>query len=670
MNKQNRYYWEATDEPSRPWDEWFRWVRLFLFHPPISCNLRNEMTRCTQDGAIRKEDGSEDEKQETAKSLFYFYLGEAARQRIDNEDPLFDYDNYNLKQLVETAERICRKTDCLTKMTWDFLSAKQLESEDTRTFFSRLSGLMKKCGYSTAEQQNRNLKDVFILNMANEEVKTKLLEQDRTLEEVKGVAFSMERGRKAQLAVSQNVPIKDEPVFQVSTSKGQQKFNKRPCNSCGKDYHPGHNTVCIARTWKCSICGKQGHSTKVCWLNKDNSKRNNNQQNKRTSGRNKVNQITQDNGHISDSSDDELPIFTVSKKGSQKKIFMDMTINGNPSTLQVDTGSQFSIISKELAERSRIDNITDAGKKFYDFNNNIIELIGKATVTLGYMDQYFNDVPVYISKRENAPNLLGLNWLDVLRLDSLPINYLPTTSKRSINNASNVFNVNTSELINNLLKEFPNAFDSNRTINNYLLPIKLISNPNYIQQKPRPIPIPLADAVDKELKRLLKGGFIIKATEVRQNQFVQNPVIVVKKDNSVKIALDCRELNKNLVKQKGQMPNVDVYMDRVARIINEKSDGPVWFSKMDLNYAFGQLKLHPSTTKQCVFNIQGGKMSGQWAMTRGFYGLCDIPNILQDRTDKALNMQENAFPFLDDILITSEGSLTNHLSIVRQIIRN
>ena len=68
--KSNRYYWEDTVDPTRPWDEWFRWVRLFLFHPPISCNLKSEIARCTIPGAIRTENGVEDEKQETAKSLF------------------------------------------------------------------------------------------------------------------------------------------------------------------------------------------------------------------------------------------------------------------------------------------------------------------------------------------------------------------------------------------------------------------------------------------------------------------------------------------------------------------------------------------------------------------------------------------------------------------------
>ena len=84
------------------------------------------------------------------------------------------------------------------------------------------------------------------------------------------------------------------------------------------------------------------------------------------------------------------------------------------------------------------------------------------------------------------------------------------------------------------------------------------------QQKGRRIPIQLQNAVDAEIKRLLKDGHIEKINEIKDDVFIQPTVITVKKDRSVKIALDARALNQAIDKDKYQMPNLDNLQDMVA----------------------------------------------------------------------------------------------------------
>ena len=52
--------------------------------------------------------------------------------------------------------------------------------------------------------------------------------------------------------------------------------------------------------------------------------------------------------------------------------------------------------------------------------------------------------------------------------------------------------------------------------------------------------------------------------EIKEDNFIQPKVITVKKDRSVKVALDAGELNKNVVKNKYPMPNLDNLMDMIA----------------------------------------------------------------------------------------------------------
>ena len=62
-----------------------------------------------------------------------------------------------------------------------------------------------------------------------------------------------------------------------------------------------------------------------------------------------------------------------------------------------------------------------------------------------------------------------------------------------------------------------------------------------------------ACAVDDfaEIKRLIDNGYLEKAQEIDENCFVSPAVITVKKDKSIKIALDSRKLNDISIKRKG-----------------------------------------------------------------------------------------------------------------------
>ena len=78
-----------------------------------------------------------------------------------------------------------------------------------------------------------------------------------------------------------------------------------------------------------------------------------------------------------------------------------------------------------------------------------------------------------------------------------------------------------------------------------------------IQQKGEPIPLHLQQSVKKEIEKLIKQGLIENAKNIDKNCFVSPAVITVKKDKSVKIALDSRKLNEKTVKRKAQMSNME-----------------------------------------------------------------------------------------------------------------
>ena len=115
------------------------------------------------------------------------------------------------------------------------------------------------------------------------------------------------------------------------------------------------------------------------------------------------------------------------------------------------------------------------------------------------------------------------------------------------------------------------------------------------------------------------------------------------------------------------MPNIETLMDSISQIIKnyktEQAD-TIYFSSIDLKYAYSQLNLHPETAKQCNFNIVSGDMTGTYRFKTGFYGLNNMPAEFQKAMNYTLIGLKNTFCFLDDILIVSKGSEEDHFTLV------
>ena len=94
-----------------------------------------------------------------------------------------------------------------------------------------------------------------------------------------------------------------------------------------------------------------------------------------------------------------------------------------------------------------------------------------------------------------------------------------------------------------------------------------------IQEKGRRIPVHIQDKVQAELEKLLSEGHIKKLDKCTSDCFIAPIVITVKKDYSIKLALDAKPINRQLYKNKYQMPNGDELIDGVSQIITARAAG-------------------------------------------------------------------------------------------------
>ena len=178
-----------------------------------------------------------------------------------------------------------------------------------------------------------------------------------------------------------------------------------------------------------------------------------------------------------------------------------------------------------------------------------------------------------------------------------------------------------------------------------------------IQKMGRPVPIHFQKNVREELEKLIKSGHIEKADETTENCFISPAVITIKKDKSVKIALDSRKSNEACIKRKAAMPNMEELIRKLsAKITN--GEGEIWMSKIDLDYAYGQARLSKEAAKHCVFSIIGGDFTGHYRLKKGFYRLSDIPTVFQQHIDSVLEFKTPVW--LDDIICVTNGNIEDH----------
>ena len=285
---------------------------------------------------------------------------------------------------------------------------------------------------------------------------------------------------------------------------------------------------------------------------------------------------------------------------------------------------------------------------YQDVNKNEIKFLGRVWANIEYNGET-KKILILITQRDDITPLLGVNWLK-----QLPI----TINKILLDEHTNQSN----DIHTKLYK----LFETNHAIKNAEVKIQIKPGCYHIQQKTRPIPYHLQKDVKNELDRLIKSGHLERLETIEEDCFVSPVVITVKKDKTVKTAQDARKLNDSCVKKRPHMPNMEELLNQISAELSGNNHDPIWISVIDLDYANGEMKLAPETSKHCNFAVTGENMNGYYRFLKGFYGPADIPTIFQEKIDRTLGHQ--ATVWLDDIIIVTRGTKEEHNRIVYSVL--
>ncbi|KAF5459681.1 hypothetical protein F2P56_019608 [Juglans regia] len=158
-------------------------------------------------------------------------------------------------------------------------------------------------------------------------------------------------------------------------------------------------------------------------------------------------------------------------------------------------------------------------------------------------------------------------------------------------------------------------------------------------------PYRMAPAELKELKvqleELLEKGFIRPSS----SPWGAPVLFVKKKDGSMRMCIDYRELNKVTIKNKHLLPRIDDLLDQLQ--------GASVFSKIDLRSGYHQLKVQEQDVPKTAFRTR----YGHYEFLVMPFGLTNAPAAFMDMMNRIFRPYLDSFVvvFIDDILIYSKS---------------
>ena len=133
-----------------------------------------------------------------------------------------------------------------------------------------------------------------------------------------------------------------------------------------------------------------------------------------------------------------------------------------------------------------------------------------------------------------------------------------------------------------MFTEFKEPFSRHGRLEGHEINAQLKENCAPRQQKVRRRPLPLQNAVENELKKLIEMRHIAKINKIKDDVFIQSTVITVKRDKSMKTDLDVRVKNENKKKDKYQVSKLDDLLSTLAEKNTQDGDGEVWLTSANL----------------------------------------------------------------------------------------
>ena len=618
----------------------------------------------------------------------FIWAGARAEQLIEartNESPDLTIDTPK-KLLDELAACLTHETS-FREAREDFYNVKQRSEENTTTFYSRIVDLHKRAEFPA--NSDFLIVDKLVHGCVNMECKRKLMAKGKDVS-VKDCLDVLRRYESVN-ATMRKLAVTDQPKVSAAysrdpTRKSQSKITtragtakntrnikpSRSCAWCGNDRHARDD--CPAKDANCRYCKNKGHFEKVCF--------------KKQRGQQQQRAVDAD---LSDDCEGEYDLYavrvsTVNNKRQPREVLTTIKFcreGSKPITRsgKVDTGAMVSCmpLSSLLSMGFSQNDITSSSVKLRGVSGADLENIGYIDI-LVRCNQFEDKARFYITKH-GTDLILGVKFINRFQLVSYASSCIlreivtdtPSTSSNDNVNAVHIMNESevdytslqhkwkehlplgkvTGDPLEDLKRIFPDMFDGKVGLFDGEVSLKLASDANSVQLPPRAMPHSVLPQLKKELDKMEQEGIIRACPET--TDWVHNIVTVVKKNGTLRICLDPRNLNKHLIR------NVH-YTASWEDAIHSFKNGQ-YFSTLDAKSGYWTKRLNPDSQLLTAFNTPFKK----YCFIRMPFGLSVSAEIFCKQMDHALQGIPGTFPCADDVKIQGSTEQRHDIHLLETV---
>ena len=527
---------------------------------------------------------------------------------------------------------------------YQFWDSSRTAGQTFDEFLTHLRTLALSCEF--AEPENM-IRDKIVFSTDNPTLKERLLREPQ-LDLQKAVDIS----RSSELAHKEFVSMKGadksdyKEVDALNTtrpskgrtpksgkqggSRGRNSQNRdkgRNCRRCGTTHA---RNECPAWGKTCLRCGGPNHFSSQC----------------RSVNPNVNEMVTQD------SSEDEffvdsLYVGNISTQDNSAW-FSVVNVNGSKVKMKLDTGASTNVISwktfKKLQNRPPLQASNVILRAYGD---HVIDHKGKATLTCK-TNHCEEPLQFYVAMTK-APPILGLQACEKLgliqRTDCLPSQ--PMRGQPSVNV------INPGHLTKqDVLEEYKDVFMGLGKFEPYHIAIENGAEP--VIHPPRRVSHGLHDRLKEKLDQMERDEIIAKVD--KPTNWVNSLVIVEKKDGSLRLCLDPKDLNKVIRREHFQIPTFE---DVVSRLGGKK-----YFTVLDQKDSYWQVPLSEESSYVCTFNTPFGR----YRFLRMPFGICSASEVLQKRVYKVFGDMQGVEVIADDMIIAG-ATEEEHDQLLRNVMQ-
>lgn len=564
-----------------------------------------------------------DSKPDKVKSsIFLHIIGEDALS-IYNSFEFADGENMKLQAIMAKFEEYCIPRRNVTYERHIFLTRKQQNGESIDQYATELRNLVKTCEFG--ELSESLIKDRIILGIPDNGLRERLLrEVDLTLDKALQMCRAAETIKKQSKELQFEV---NTPVHAVTSKRGYggakpnkgntvQKTrgkidNKPECGRCGTKHE---RRKCPAYGKLCTRCGFRNHYSSMC----------------RTKTPSRVHSVEEEN---SDPAFENFYVDTVQSSHTRKEWIVPLKIHNSIIPFKLDTGAQVNILpEKDYMSLQNRPKLNKSNVKITGYSGCDIPVKGVCMVSVSYKD--IQHKLSFLVVPNNVQPILGISACDNLGLVKrvLAVELDKTSSCLDIVN------------------EFQDLFEGLGCLPGEH---KIHTDPDVkpVIHACRKVPFALHDKLKAELQRMESAGVIEK--QEGPTDWVSSLVIVEKKDGSIRVCLDPRDLNKAVKREHFKLPTREEIMSKFA---NAK-----YFSKLDASSGFWQMKLDTESSKLCTFNTP----MGRFRFLRLPFGISSAPEVYHRTVHSIYESVDGADTSMDDIIVWGT-SLDEHNARLRE----